>query len=144
MDFLVERRKLLAEAANEFLGTLLTATSEKVEYSTELTQVAATVSGEEDDKLQALVSWTVANGFPKPEFNFEVRDPDTEEVLTSVNAAWPKGLQEGFSQPLALFLDEDDQKAAMLNQAGFRFFSSIDALRKYLHEQIEKNTKQVA
>ncbi len=143
-DFLVERRKLLAEAANEFLGTLLTAPPEKVEYSTELTQAATPVTGEEDDELQALVSWAIVSGFPKPEFNFEVRDPDTEEVLTSVNAAWPKGLQEGYSQPIALFLDEDDQKAAMLNQAGYRFFSSIEALRKYLQERIEKNTKQAA
>lgn len=143
-DFLVERRKLLAEAANEFLGTLLTATPEKVEYTTELTQAATTVAGEEDDELQALVSWAIASGFPKPEFNFEVRDNDTEEVLTIVNVAWPKGLQEGYSQPIALFLDEDDQKAAMLNQAGYRFFSSIEALRNYLQEQIEKNTKQAA
>jgi len=64
--------------------------------------------------------------------------------LTIVNAAWPKGLQEGYSQPIALILDADDQKAAMLNQAGYRFFTSIEAIRRYLKEQIDNGTKQAA
>src|SRR6266567_333817 len=143
-DFLAERRKLLADAANEFLDALLTVTPVKVDYPTELTQVATTVSGEENDELQNLVSWAIASGFPKPELNFEVCDINTGEVLTIVNAAWPKGLQEGYSQPIALILDADDQKAAMLNQAGYRFFTSIEAIRRYLKEQIDNGTKQAA
>lgn len=142
-DFLVERRKLLAEAANEFLDALLAATSEKVDYSIELTQVATTVSGEEDEELQALVTWTIASGFPKPELNFEVSDPQTGEVLIIVDAAWPKGLQEEYSPPIALCLEEDEQKIAILNQVGYRFFTSVETLQRYLEEQIEW-AKQVA
>jgi hypothetical protein len=143
-DFLVERRKLLAEAANEFLDTLLIAIPEKVDYSNELTQVATTVSGEEDDEMQALVSWAIASGFPKPELNFEVSDPNTGEVLIIVDAAWPKGLQEEYSQPIALCLEADEQKLAILNQAGYRFFVGIEALRRYLKDQIVNGTKRVA
>ena len=143
-DFLVERRKLLADAANAFLDALLTVTPVKVDYPTVLTQVATTVSGEEDDELQTLISWAIARGFPKPELNVEVCDPNTGEVLTIVNAAWPKGLQEGYSQPLALILEVDDQKVAILNQAGYRFFTTIEALRRHLKEQIENDTKQAA
>jgi len=144
MDFLTERRKLLADAANEFLGALLTVTPVKVDYPNELTQVRATVSGEEDDELQTLVSWAIANGFPKPELNFEVTDPNTGQVLTNINAAWPKGLQEEYSQPIALYLEADEQKTAVLNQVGYRFFIGIEALRRYLKEQIDNGTKLVA
>ena len=143
-DFLAERRKLLADTANEFLDALLTVTPVKVDYPTELTQVATSVSGEEDDELQSLVSWAITSGFPKPELNFEVYDLNTAEVLNIVNAAWPKGLQEGYSQPIALILDVDDQKVAMLNQAGYRFFTSIEAIRRYLKQQLDNGTKQAA
>jgi hypothetical protein len=106
--------------------------------------VGTTVSGEEDDELQALASWANDNRFPKPELHFEVCDLNTGEILAIVNAAWPKGLQVGFSQPIALILDVDDQKVAILNQAGYRFFTSIGALRGYLKEQIDNGTKQAA
>jgi len=135
---------LLADAANEFLDALLTANPVKVVYSTELTQVATIVSGEQDDELQSLVSWAIASGFPKPELNFEVCNINTGEVLTIVNAAWPKGLQEGYSQPIALILDENNQKVAILNQAGYRFFTSIETIRRYLKEQIDNGTNQAA
>ena len=136
-DFLAERRKLLADAANHFLDALLKGIPATIDYSTELIQPATDVSGEEDHELQTFASWVIANGFPKPEQDFEVCDPITGEVLTIVNAAWPKGLQEGFSQPIALCLEADEQKVAIINQAGFRFFTSIDTLRRYLEEQIE-------
>ena len=143
-DFLAERRKLLADAANEFLDALLTVSPVKVDYPNVLTQVATRVSGEEDDGLQALVSWAIASGFPKPELNFEMCDPNTGEVLTIVNAAWPKGLQEEYSQPIALCLEADEHKIAILNQAGYRFFTTIEALRRYLKDQIANGTKQAA
>ncbi|HEX6478365.1 MAG TPA: DUF262 domain-containing protein [Ktedonobacteraceae bacterium] len=136
-DFLMERRKLLADAANHFLDSLLKGIPASVDYSTELIQPATDVSGEEDHELQTFVSWVIANGFPKPEQDFEISDPITGEVLTIVDAAWPKGLQEEYSQPVALCLEADTQKVAIINQAGYRFFTNIDTLRRYLEEQIE-------
>jgi len=102
------------------------------------------VSGEEDDELQSLISWAVNNGLPKAEINFEVYDPNTDEVLTVVNEAWPRGLQEGYSQPIALILDVDEHKAAILNQVGYRFFTSKEALRGHLKEQIDNGVKLAA
>lgn len=86
-----------------------------------------------DNKLQALVSWAIASGFPKPKLNFEISDPNTGKVIR-VDAAWPKGLQEEYSQPIALCLEADEQKKAILNQAGYRFFIGIEAFRKHLKE----------
>jgi hypothetical protein len=142
-DFLAERRKLLADAANHFLDSLLKGVPASVDYSTELIQPAADVSGEEDQELKTFVSWIIANGLPKPELDFEISDPITGQVLTIVNAAWPKGLQEGYSQPIALCLEADAQKVAIINQAGYRFFTDIETLRRYLEEQIE-GVKQAA
>ena len=142
-DFLEERRKLLADAANNFLETLLKGIPTTVEYSTELIHSATAVTEEEDHEMQTFISWVIDNGLPKPEQDFELCDPITGEVLTIVNAAWPKGLQEEYSQPIALCLEAVEQKVAILNQAGYRFFTSIETLRRYLEEQIEW-AKQVA
>jgi len=142
-DFLEERRKLLADAANNFLETLLKGIPTTVEYSTELIHSATAVTEEEDHEMQTFISWVIDNGLPKPEQDFELCDPITGEVLTIVNAAWPKGLQEEYSQPIALCLEAVEQKVAILNQAGYRFFTSIETLRRYLEEQI-KWAKQAA
>jgi WD40 repeat protein len=136
-DFLVERRKLLAGAANKFLDTLLTATPASVDYSTEVPQITTIVSGEDEDELQALISWSIASGFPKPELNFDVCDPISGEVLATVDVAWPRGLQEGYSQPIALLLGEEEQNIAGLNQVGYRFFINIETLRRYLENNVD-------
>lgn len=141
-DFLAERRTLLADAANHFLDTLLNGIPTTVNYSTELIHSAIAVTGEEDHELQSLVSWVITHGLPKPELDVEISDSRTGEVLTLVDAAWPKGLQEGYSQPIALCLEADEQKVAIINQAGYRFFTRSDTLRSYLEEQIE-GAKQV-
>jgi len=143
-DFLVERRKLLADAANTFLDTLLMGIPRKIDYPNESIQLATEVAGEEDNELQAFAFWANACGFPKPELNFELTDPNTGEVLISVDAAWPKGLQEEYSPPIALCLEADEQKIAILNQAGYRFFIGIETLRRYLKEKIVNGTKRVA
>ncbi len=106
-DFLAERRKLLADAANHFLDSLLKGKPTALDYSTELIQPATDVAGEEEHELQTLVAWVIVNGLPKPELDFEISDPITGEALTIVDAAWPKGLQEEYSPPIALCLEGD-------------------------------------
>jgi len=132
-DFLVERRRLLAAAANRFLDELLngsTTAPAVVDYSTDLTSVAALVPAV-DDEVQALLEWLKSYGLPKPELDYEVCSP-TGEVLTVVDLAWPDGVQEGYSQPVALVLQGDQNQNNILNQAGYRFFVSVEGLRAYL------------
>lgn len=137
LDFLEARKKLLSDAANHFLDELLLGTAAEVqpaEYSSDLTRgIAESVNL--DEELMELLSWIEENNFPIPELSYEINDPDTGESLTIVDLAWPNGLQEGYSNPIALILEENAEIKMILNQAGYTFFNSIEALRKYLREQ---------
>ncbi|MEW6273930.1 MAG: DUF262 domain-containing protein [Bacillota bacterium] len=132
-DFLTERRRLLAVAANRFLDELLSGSATAPvagDYSTDLALAVAPVPAV-DDEVQTLLEWVKLNGLPKPELDFEVCNP-TGEVLTVVDLAWPAGVQEGYSQPVALVLQGDRNQINLLNQAGYRFFVSVEDLRAYL------------
>jgi hypothetical protein len=86
-----------------------------------------------DEELQALLDWLKPTGLPKPELDYEVCSP-SGEVLTVVDLAWPNGVQEGYSQPVALILQEDKEQNQILNQAGYRYFASVKDLRAYLEK----------
>ncbi len=135
--FLAERRRLLAAAANRFVEELLNGTASTqlaVDYSTDLAAAAVTVPALEEE-VQALLEWVKLHGLPKPELDFEVCSP-TGEVLTVVDLAWPAGVQEGYSQPVALILQEDQDQINQLNQAGYRFFSHVETLQAYLERLV--------
>lgn len=68
-----------------------------------------------------------------PELDYEICGP-AGEVLTMVDLAWPAGVQEGYSQPVALVLQEDKEHNRILNQAGYRYFTSVKDLRAYLEK----------
>lgn len=53
-----------------------------------------------------------------------------------VDLAWPAGVQEGYSQPVALVLQEDKEQNRILNQAGYRYFTSVKDLRAYLEKLV--------
>jgi hypothetical protein len=144
-EFLAERQRLLAKAANSFLDELMVgapAAITTVDYPTELTQVAVTIAMEEKDEVQSILSFVTANGLPRPELDYDVVDPVTGETLATVDAAWPKGIQEEYSQPVALVFDTSKAIINILNQAGYRFFTDIKALHRYLKAQTNGHNNQ--
>jgi len=137
-DFLAERRRLLAAAANRFLEELFNGSAAApavADYSTDLTSFAAPENSA-DEKLQALLDWLKPTGLPKPELDYEVCAP-SGAVLTVVDLAWPNGVQEGYSQPVALVLPEDQEQNQILNQMGYRYFNSVEGLRLYLETLLD-------
>ncbi|MGI6603669.1 MAG: hypothetical protein ACOX2S_01040 [bacterium] len=54
-----------------------------------------------------------------------------------VDLAWPAGVQEGYSQPVALVLQADQDQINALNQAGYRFFTKVEGLRAYLETLLD-------
>jgi hypothetical protein len=50
--------------------------------------------------------------------------------------AWPAGLQEGYSQPVAFLTDTDEQVEAALNSAGYRYFTDLERFRAYVEREI--------
>ncbi len=83
------------------------------------------------------LSWLEEHGLPWPELSLELADPNTSEVQAVIDAAWPRGIQEGYSQPVALLLNESPETEVRVAEAGYRFFTSIEALRTYIEHEIE-------
>lgn len=144
LEFLAERRRLLAEAANAFLHKLAKGTMPE-EFDTEKVNVieraAELIPGsveddEEEERLMRCNEWVVKKGLPEGELSHEVLDRDSGEVLATLDLAWPNGLQEGLSDPVALLIDEGPEVEAVANNAGFRYFTSVSAFKKYVQTEI--------
>ena len=141
-DFLAARRELLAAAANEFLDTLRRggvpeAPVEMSVVERETVQIPGGIAREEEEDLLIEVNqWIVHRGLPEGEFLFELADPETGEPFGVLDLAWPDGLQQGLSAPVALLVDEPKETEAAANRAGFRFFTEVDAFRSYVEREV--------
>jgi hypothetical protein len=141
-EFLAERRALLAHAANSFLDSLrVGGMPEPVESTPILDRQVASMPGgiageEEEDLLLACNQWVIDQGLPEGELLFELPDPVTGEPLAVFDLAWPDGLQEGLSEPVALLIDEPAETHQAANRAGFRFFTDFETLRGYVQREI--------
>ncbi|MGH9391632.1 MAG: hypothetical protein ACRD1Z_18690, partial [Vicinamibacteria bacterium] len=124
-DFLVARRGQLAGAANACLGSLLAGSAPEAVVGEVKAAAAgeAVVGGvadeEEGEELEACNLWIVRKGLPEGEVGYEITDRDTGEPLAVLDLAWPEGLQEGLSEPVALLIDEGPEVEEVANRAGF-------------------------
>ncbi len=141
-EFLAARRKLLAQAANEFLDSLFAGAVPEPAEATPIVErdvkvIPGGVGGAEEEELLRLINeWVVEQGLPEGEFPYELADPETGEALAVLDIAWPQGLQEGYSQPVALLIDEGPETEEAANQAGYRYFTDADAFRAYVRREI--------
>jgi hypothetical protein len=131
--FLAARRKLLAAAANEFLGDLM---SGALPADRTLDPVAVTAETAEPDprttQIAALVAELVALGYATPSLDEEITDADTGRVLAVAEAFWADGLQVGQGKPVVLELDPEEADLPRLTELGCEVFTSVDALRGYV------------
>ena len=67
---------------------------------------------------------------------YELADTESGEAVAILDLAWPNGLQEGLSQPVALLIDEPIEVEEAVNRAGFTFFTSVKAFRGYVKREI--------
>jgi hypothetical protein len=95
------------------------------------------VATEDEERVIALCNaWVVEHGLPEGEYMYEVTDPATNEPLALLDLAWPAGLQEGLSAPVALRIDEGQEAEEATNRAGFLFFTSVDEFKAYVRSDI--------
>ncbi|THF70709.1 DUF262 domain-containing protein [Deinococcus sp. Arct2-2] len=135
--FLAKRRELLAGAANTFLnsligGTLTTATEEPQDT---LPAASTAMRDEESKVLEEVNAWVMAQGLPEGVLRHELVDTGGE-LLATLDMAWPDGLQEGLSQPVALLLAEPDLTLAAANQAGYLYFTDAAQFRSYVERDV--------
>ncbi len=141
-EFLAERRRVLAQAANDFLDSLYAGDvpeTQAVPEAPGAMAAPAVVVGDaadEDAVLLACSDWILARGLPEGEFYYEVLDPATQQPLALLDLAWPDGLQPGYSQPVALLINEEKETEEAANQAGFRFFIDVESFKRYVQAEI--------
>jgi len=152
LDFLAERRKLLAAAGNSFLDSLQSGafpTHVNLDEHSFIDRAAAYIPGgiaddEEEEKLFRANKWVVKQGLAEGELDYDLFDTESGQQLAALDLAWPTGLQEGLTEPVALLIDEDSDVEELARQAGFRFFTSIASLRRYVkHEILGQNSGTV-
>ena len=149
LAFLEERKRLLTDAANAFLDGLahgivksedeaMTAVA-KEEDAVE--EVAPAVPGgveteDEEQELLDLNEWVEAEGLPRGEYLYEITDPASGNPVAIFDLAWPNGLQEGLSQPVAVLLNEGKATLKVANAKGFRYFTSVETFQRYVREDV--------
>jgi hypothetical protein len=138
LDFLEARRGLLAAAANELLDSLAEGTRPETEQQERSVRVE--VIGDTDDAvLQEIAQFAADLGLARPELQFEFVDETSGEALAMADAAWPNGLQEGLTEPIALLLEPDEEMETRLGELGFRFFTSAERLNWYLEKVLGRD-----
>jgi len=140
-DFLAARRELLAQAANEFLDGLLAGHIGEPHLPSDILSgeivVPGGISGEEEEELLLAVSeWMMGKGLPEGELLYELADAITGRELAVIDLAWPNGIQEGLSEPVALMINEERDAIQIVSHAGFRCFEDAESLKLYIETTI--------
>ncbi|MCY4311205.1 MAG: DUF262 domain-containing protein [Rhodospirillaceae bacterium] len=147
LDFLEARRELLSGAANALLDDLYPqqAELETIEAAEGLVltteEPAPAVPGGVDDEKEERVllecrDWITAQGLPEAEYEYELTDAKTGEPLAILDLAWPNGLQEGLSEPVAVLISEGPDTLNAANIAGYRYFTDVTAFKHYVQHDV--------
>mgnify|MGYP006284173377 CR=1 FL=1 len=136
LEFLERRRELLARATNEFIDSLLT---ESVPYSEEeagITAFGGIASDDEEMRILEACEWIENQGLSEGQFEYELVDDNTGNLIAILDLAWPEGLQEGLTEPVALLVDEPRETEEAAGRFGFRYFTSVMDLKDYVKKEL--------
>jgi hypothetical protein len=140
-DFLEARKALLAAEVNQRMEELLHGDIGWLSGSSVMAPKPSTVPGgitseEEETQLEALNAWMETMGLPRGMLPYDFADPNTGEQKAVLDLAWPSGIQEELSQPVAVLLNETAETIAIASQAGFRCFAGIAEFQRYVKAEI--------
>lgn len=140
LDFLEAREVLLAEELNRRMKDLLHGEDHWLDSSAAPPAREAIVLGgigseEEEAELESINEWISSVGLPGGVIGYDIADPATGEQLAVLDLAWPNGLQEELSEPVAVLLNEDTATISFASQAGFRCFADVDSFKNYVEEK---------
>jgi len=139
--FLDARQELLAEAANNFLDSLLEGDlPESKAQGSVFDRKAQAPGGITDSQEEALLrearEWVAEHGLAQGELLYELIEDETGEFVDVLDLAWPNGLQEGLTTPVALLIDEGKQTLHAAQRHGFRYFTDLDSFKRYVRKEI--------
>ncbi|MFH1124162.1 MAG: hypothetical protein V1758_10955 [Pseudomonadota bacterium] len=75
-------------------------------------------------------------GLPRGVLAYDFSDAATGEQQAAFDLAWPNGIQEALSQPVAVLLSESTETIAIASQAGYRCFTTTSEFRRYVESEI--------
>ncbi len=144
LEFLEERKRLLAEQTNRLLrdlyhGDLPTPTAPEItepEPTLTVSIPGGIETGEEEQRLHELNDWVHSLGLPRGQISHELVHPDNGHAVAVLDLAWPDGLQQGLSEPVAVLLNEGDELLKIANQSGYRYFTDVDHFRTYVEHSV--------
>lgn len=140
LDFLEARRALLSAELNKRMEELLhgetqwlTGQPTPPKAAVEYLRVS---DDEEDTALTTANDWVVSLGLPSGNRDFEHSDSATGRQVAILDLAWPTGLQQELSAPVAILLNEPSETYVAAVKAGYRCFTNIADFRQYVEEEI--------
>ena len=140
-EFLLARKELLAKEVNKRMDELLHGDTRWLEGPSGAVPPAAAVVGgitgeEEEKQLEALNDWMEAQGLPRGLLAYDFADSTTGEQRAVFDLAWPGGIQEALSQPVAVLLNENGGTIAIASQAGYRCFTTTAEFQRYVNVEV--------
>lgn len=139
-DFLEARRFLLSEELNRRMEELLHGDTRWLAGPVVVAPVTASVgsgiTSQEEAELETLNDWLESQGLPRGMLEYDLSDPDTGAQRAVLDLAWPNGLQEELSQPVAILLDEDAATIQIASGSGFRCFTDPAEFRHYVQSEV--------
>lgn len=105
--------------------------------------VGAISTEAEEEELEALNDWVEAQGLPRGVLAFDFADPVSGEQKAVFDLAWPDGIQQELSQPVAVLLNEGPETIRIASGAGFRCFTSVRDFKDYVKKEILAGEVQV-
>lgn len=145
-DFLEARKELLAAELNRQMESLLHGDVRWLSGGASLVARPDVVPGgivseDEETALENLNSWVESFGLPRGVLSYDHADTESGQQLAVFDLAWPSGLQEELSQPVAVLLNEEPETIALASQAGFRCFTDAAKFRNYVENEVTGNGK---
>ncbi len=140
-EFLAERRKRLATAANDFLNQLnlgtLPESPEALKSQKRVIDIRpSSVDGDDEEiLLQKTIEWMEQNGLPRGVYGYELHDKYSERIVT-LDLVWPLGVKEGISEKVALLIDENEETIKIASSNGFTCLTSLPQLQEYVQRNI--------
>jgi hypothetical protein len=141
LEFMEARKKLLATELNMRMEDLLHGDTKWLAGPAAALPEAAVVGGgvtdeAEEAQLETLNEWMESQGLPRGTMSFDFADSASGKQKAVFDLAWPSGIQEELSQPVAVLLNENNDTIAVASQAGFRCFTSIADFKKYVQSEV--------
>jgi len=83
-----------------------------------------------------LNSWVTEQHLPRGDMSYEVTEPETGSVIAVLDLAWPEGIQTGYSESVAVLLNEDLETLELASASGYRCFTDVVAFRTYVEKEV--------